>query len=51
MRGKWRFQVLARATSRHVLGVTLNRMVEESNAERAPTGLQISLDVDPYTFL
>ena len=51
VRGKWRFQVLARATSRHVLGVALNRLVEAADGERPPSGIQISLDVDPYTFL
>jgi primosomal protein N' (replication factor Y) len=51
VRGKWRFQVLARATSRHALGVTLKRHMEAPDGEKPPPGLQISLDVDPYTFL
>lgn len=51
VRGKWRYQVLARSTSRHALGVTLKRMVEAADAEKSPSGIQVSLDVDPYTFL
>ena len=51
VRGKWRFQVMARAQSRHLLGVTLKRLLEAMEADKVPSGLQISLDVDPYTFL
>ena len=51
VRGKWRFQVLARATSRQALGATLKRHMALSEADKLPSGLQVSLDVDPYTFL
>ena len=51
VRGKWRFQVLVRAATRHALGVTLGRVMQEMDAEKPVSGLQVSLDVDPYTFL
>ena len=51
VRGKWRVQVLARATSRNALGVSLNRLMQVMDADKPPSGLQVSLDVDPYTFL
>jgi primosomal protein N' (replication factor Y) len=51
VRGKWRFQVMARAPGRHALGVTLNRLMDALDAEKPASGVQLSLDVDPYTFL
>ena len=51
VRGKWRMQVMARAPGRHALGVTLNRLMQALDAEKPVSGVQCSLDVDPYTFL
>jgi hypothetical protein len=43
--------VMARAPGRHALGVTLNRLMDALDAEKPASGVQLSLDVDPYTFL
>ena len=51
VRGKWRAQVLARGPSRHDLGAALKRLMALMDADKPPAGLQVSLDVDPYTFL
>lgn len=51
VRGKWRYQVMLRALSRHALGVTLSKFMQAMDGEKAAASIQVSLDVDPYTFL
>jgi primosomal protein N' (replication factor Y) len=47
LQGKWRFQILLRASERAVI----LSMLEEAIAERPPAGTQIAVDVDPQDLM
>jgi primosomal protein N' (replication factor Y) len=47
LQGRWRFQILLRASDRHAILAAL----EEGVPERPPAGVQIAVDVDPQDLM